>query len=85
MTEFTFTEFRTNSPALLERVRKTKKPVRIMRFGKPLAEIVPPTATLAGERLDRKNWLGSMKGAGETVGGIVSPVIDLIDIEALRE
>jgi len=31
------------------------------------------------------NWLGSMKGSFDIVGDIVSPVIDLSDIEALRD
>lgn len=33
----------------------------------------------------RANWLGRMKGTIEIMGDIASPVIDLEDIEALKD
>jgi prevent-host-death family protein len=78
--EIAISEFKAKCLALLEQVRKTKKPIRVTRFGKPVAEIVPPTPSQ-----NIMDWIGSMKGKMEIVGDIVSPVIDLKDIEALRD
>jgi prevent-host-death family protein len=80
MQEVAISEFKAKCLALLEQVRKTKKPIRITRFGKPVAEVVPPSPAKK-----KGDWLGSMKGTGEILGDIVSPVIDLDDIEALRD
>jgi prevent-host-death family protein len=41
MREIDIREFKTKCSALIEKVRKTRKPIRITRLGKPLAEIVP--------------------------------------------
>jgi len=80
MQEVAISEFKAKCLAMLEQVRRTGKPIRVTRFGKPVAEIVPPSpARRSG------NWLGSMKGSFDIVGDIVSPVIDLSDIEALRD
>ena len=80
MQEIAISEFKAKCLALLEQVRKTKKPIRITRFGKPVAEVVPPSPAK-----EKGDWLGSMKGSFDIVGDIVSPVIDLSDIEALRD
>jgi len=61
-------------------VRKTKKAIRITRFGKPVAEVVPP-APAEGQG----DWLGSMAGTAEILGDIVSPVIEETDWEARRD
>lgn len=80
MQEISISEFKAKCLALLEQVRKTKKPILITRFGKPVAEVVPPSPAKT-----RADWLGSMAGKMEIVGDIVSPVIDLNEIEALKE
>jgi prevent-host-death family protein len=79
MKEVAISEFKAKCLAMLEEVRKTKKPIRITRRGKPVAEVVPPAPT------PKRMILGSMKGTFEILGDIVSPVIDLDDIEALRD
>ncbi len=79
MQEVAISEFKAKCLAMLEQVRKTKKPIRITRRGQPVAEIVPPSAA------KQKNWLGSMKGTGEILGDIVSPVIALNDFEVMRD
>ena len=80
MQEVAISEFKAKCLALLEQVRKTKKPLRITRRGKPVAEIVPPS-------LDTKSgdWLGSMSDSFDIVGDVISPVIDIDDIEAMRD
>lgn len=80
MQEVAISEFKAKCLAMLEQVRKTKKPIRITRRGKPVAEVVPPSPAESAE-----NWLGCMKGTARIVGDIVSPVIDLDDIEAMRD
>jgi antitoxin (DNA-binding transcriptional repressor) of toxin-antitoxin stability system len=41
MKEIGFSEFRVKYSAILQQVRKTRQPIRVIRFGEPLAEIVP--------------------------------------------
>jgi prevent-host-death family protein len=80
MEEISISEFKAKCLAILERVRKTRKPVRITRFGKAVAEVVAPSPVK-----DRSEWIGSMIGTMEILGDIVSPVIDENDIEALQD
>lgn len=80
MKEMAISEFKAKCLAILEEVSKTKKPIRILRRGKPIAEVVPPT-----QGHDRKNWLGFMKGKMDIVGDIVSPATDPSEWEVLRD
>ena len=80
MEEISVSEFKAKCLAILERVSKTRKPIRVTRFGKPLAEVVAPSPVK-----ERSDWMGSMKGQMEILGDIVSPVIDEDEIEALRD
>jgi len=80
MKEVAISAFKAKCLALLEQVRQTKKPLRVTRFGKPVAEIVPPSQDAA-----QKDWIGSMKDTMKITGDIVSSVIDEKDIEALRD
>jgi PHD/YefM family antitoxin component YafN of YafNO toxin-antitoxin module len=41
MKEIIFSQFRVKCSATLKHVRKTRQPIRVTRFGKPLAEIAP--------------------------------------------
>jgi antitoxin (DNA-binding transcriptional repressor) of toxin-antitoxin stability system len=79
MREIAISEFKVKCLALLEEVRSTKEPIRVTRFGKIVAEIVPPTATR-----DRTSWIGSMRESLEIVGDIVSPANEKADWEVLR-
>lgn len=80
MEEIAISKFKAKCLAVLERVRRTGKPVRITRFGKPVAEIVPPSPERA-----RENWIGSMRDTVTFVGDIVSPAADEDEWEAVRE
>lgn len=80
MEEVSISVFKAKCLALLERVQKTKQPIRITRHGKPVADVVP-----AVPMVDRASLFGSMRNSMEILGDIVSPVIDLNDIEALRD
>ena len=80
MQEIAISEFKAKCLAVLERVRSTKKPIRVTRFGKPVAEVVPPTSV---EK--RSSWIGSMKNSMRIKGDIVSPAIDEDEWEVLRD
>jgi len=43
MKEVAILQFKAKCLGILERVRKTRKPIRVARFGEWVAEIVPPT------------------------------------------
>lgn len=79
MKEVAISEFKAKCLGILEEVRKTRKPIRVTRFGKPVAEVVPPSP---GEPQGRR--LGSMAGTAEIVGDIVGPTGSLDDWEAAR-
>lgn len=79
MREIAISEFKAKCLSLLDEVNKTKKPIRILRRGKPVAEIVPPTPA------PKRRKLGRMAGTVKILGDIVSPIIDLNDIEAYRD
>jgi prevent-host-death family protein len=79
MEEIAVSKFKATCLAVIEQVRKTRKPVRITRFGKPLAEVVPPSTP------DRpQTWLGSLAGTGTITGDIVSPAVEEDEWEALQ-
>jgi prevent-host-death family protein len=58
MQEIAISEFKAKCLALLERVEKTKQPIRITRHGKPVAEVVPAAPTV-----DRATLMGSMRNS----------------------
>ncbi len=80
MKEIAISVFKAKCLGILEEVRKTRKPIRVTRFGKPVAEVVPPTAEKAAGRR-----LGSMAGAMKIMGDIVGPTGSLNDWDAWRE
>ena len=77
--EIAISEFKAKCLSLLEQVSKTKTPLRVTRRGKALADVIP-----ASPEVEERGWIGSMSGSIEIVGDIVSPVIDVEDIEALK-
>jgi prevent-host-death family protein len=80
MREVAISEFKAKCLGILEEVRKTRQPIRVTRFGKPVAEVVPATP---GQR--PKSWLGCMVGTAEILGDIVGPTGSLEDWEAGRD
>jgi prevent-host-death family protein len=79
MKEVAISEFKAKCLALLDQVQKTKKAIRVTRFGKPIAEVIPPSPAPAAD------WMGSMKDRIEILGDIVSPANEENDWEALRD
>jgi prevent-host-death family protein len=76
--EIAISKFKATCLAVLERVRRTRKPVLVTRFGKPVAEVAPPRLPPRPER-----WLGALAGTAEIRGDVVAPVADEDDFEAL--
>ena len=62
--EMTVSRFKATCLAVMDDVRKTGIPVRVTKFGKPLADVVairtPPP----------RDWLGCMAGSVEFFGDI---------------
>jgi prevent-host-death family protein len=77
--QIAISEFKAKCLSLLEEVSKTRTPLRVTRRGKPIADVVP-----ASSDTDERSWIGSMSDSIEITGDIVSPVIDIQDIEALK-
>jgi len=68
MREIAISKFKATCLAVLEDVRRTRTPVRVTRFGQPVAEVLPPSGAPG------KSWLGCMKDSVEISGDIVEPV-----------
>ncbi len=72
-------EFKAKCLSLLADVSKTKTPLRVTRRGQPIADVIP-----ASSDVQQRNWMGSMSGTIQITGDVVSPVIEIRDIEALK-
>jgi hypothetical protein len=66
--EIAISKFKVTCLAVIEEVRRTRRPIRVTRFGKPVAEVRPVTAT------PKQSWLGCMRDLLEVSGDIVRPV-----------
>ena len=77
MEEIAISKFKATCLAVIKRVKRTRKPIRVTRFGEALVEIVPASVST-------KRQLGAMQGTGRIVGDIVSPIGDESDWEAAR-
>jgi prevent-host-death family protein len=77
--EIAISKFKAKCLSLLQEVSKTKTPLRVTRRGKVIADVIP-----ASSEGDERNWIGSLSGSVEIVGDVVSPVIDVEAIEALK-
>lgn len=72
--------FKATCLAVLERVRRTGRPVLITKYGQPLAEVLPPSLRTGGTE-----WIGSMRDTARIRGDIVRPASETEDWEALRD
>ena len=66
MREIAISKFKATCLAVIDEVNRTKKPVRVTRFGKPMAEVRPVT--------QEPRKLGGMRDSMEILGDIVGPV-----------
>jgi len=78
MREVTISEFKAKCLGILEEVRKMRRPIRVTRFGKSVAEVIPPLP----DKPAKRRW-GSMAGTAEILGGIVGPTGSFKGIRAM--
>ena len=79
METIAISKFKATCLAVLQRVKRTGKAVVVTRFGKPIAEVVPPSG-----RAGARDWIGSFQSRGRIKGDIVSPATEEKDWEVLR-
>ena len=79
MEEIQISKFKVTCLAVLDRVCRTGQPVLITRFGKPVAEIIPPT------KAPSDAWLGAMRRQGAIIGDLVEPAATPGDWEVLAD
>jgi prevent-host-death family protein len=72
-------KFKASCLAVVQRVKRTGRPVLITRFGEPMAEVVPP-----GRRVGRTAWLGCMAGTVEVLGDEIGPALESKRWRALK-
>jgi antitoxin (DNA-binding transcriptional repressor) of toxin-antitoxin stability system len=80
MDEIAISKFKATCFAVLERIRKTRRPIRVTKFGEPIAEVVATSP-----KPKKTPWLGSMAGTGRIMGDILSPAIHENDWEVLNK
>ncbi len=72
-------KFKATCLALLDKVKRTGKPVLVTRKGEPIALVTPPP-----EPEKPTVWLGTFQSSGKIVGDIVSPALDEREWEVLK-
>ncbi len=77
--EVSISQFKATCLALLDKVKRTKKPILVLRKGEPIAQVIPPPPAPIPA-----SWVGSFSGTGEIRGDIVAPASDSQEWDALR-
>ena len=62
-------KFKAQCLSVMDRVRRTGRPVRVTRYGRPVADVVP-----AGPAVGTTRTLGFLKDVTAITGDIVAPV-----------
>lgn len=70
MDTLSISKFKATCLAALERVRRTRRPLRVTRFGRPVADIMPPAVDVD----ETRTWPGSFADSAEIVGDLVAPL-----------
>lgn len=78
MEQIKISEFKATCLAVLARVQQTGQPVLVTRFGKPVAQVVPPS------KASSESWLGAMRGRGAIIGDLIEPVSSPQEWEAYQ-
>jgi prevent-host-death family protein len=72
--------FKATCLSLLKKVKKTGRPILVLKRGVPVARILPP---LPPEKPE--SWLGSFRHTGRITGDIIAPAADDSDWDALSQ
>ncbi|MBP9143005.1 MAG: type II toxin-antitoxin system prevent-host-death family antitoxin [Thermoanaerobaculia bacterium] len=78
METIAISKFKATCLAVLERVRTTGEPILVTRFGKPVAEVLPPRAERAGKRV-----LGQLASSTRILGDLIEPALPADEWEAI--
>jgi antitoxin (DNA-binding transcriptional repressor) of toxin-antitoxin stability system len=78
MDSMAISKFKATCLATLERVSRTGRPLCVTRFGKPIAEIRPPTP-----QPTTRKWLGARRHTGKILGDLVQPTGELVKWESI--
>jgi prevent-host-death family protein len=70
--------FKATCLALLDKVERTRQPIRITKRGKPVAQLVPVSPQ------GKRRLMGCMEGTAKIVGDIESPATPASDWDVLR-
>lgn len=73
-------KFKATCLALLDKVKRTGKPILVTRRGEPIALVTSPP-----KPEKPASWLGTFRSSGKIVGDIVSPALDESEWEVLKE
>jgi prevent-host-death family protein len=68
--EIAISKFKATCLAVLHEVQRTGKPIRVTKFGRPVAEVVPATPARPAKRV-----LGQMADRTEILGDIIAPAL----------
>ncbi len=79
MSTITATEFKTHCLSLMERVRRTGKPLLITKRGRVVAQLAPPPEP----KTQDQPWR-ALRGSVIRMGDVLSPVVREDEIQALR-
>ena len=80
MEEIDISEFKSKCLAVIERIRKTRTPIRVTCDGNPIAEVFPLSPVQK-----RSAWTGSMKDSIEILGDIISPANNEGEMKAVHD
>lgn len=72
------TEFKAKCLAILDEVQAHGETVTVLKHGKPVAQLVPPSPVTGGFPQD------ALKGTVEILGDVVGPVLPAGEWEAVR-
>ena len=68
--------FKATCLSLLDRVKRTGRPLLITRRGEPIAEVIPPPAPQG-----TASWIGGARGTGTIHGDLLEPTGERWEVE----
>jgi prevent-host-death family protein len=78
MDSISISKFKATCLAVLDRVKRTGRPLLVTRRGEPIAEVIPPRAQTRARR-----WLGTRQMTGRITGDLIAPATARADWESL--
>lgn len=79
MDAMTISKFKAQCLSVMDRVRRTGRPVRVTRYGRPIADVVPSAPVTRDVRT-----LGFLKDTTTITGDLIAPVAATSDWNALK-